>query len=136
MHVNLEPDPAAPGAARRALAAELSGCGVAGETIADVCLVLSELTTNAVLHAGSPFSVDVTLSDERVHIEVLDMSPELPRRVAATPTNGRGLAIVDQLATRWGSDRVGPGKVVWCDLPSRRADGPSAVGARPPLTTS
>jgi anti-sigma regulatory factor (Ser/Thr protein kinase) len=122
VHVNLEPDFTAPGQARRKLAAELTGSGVDRATIEDACLVLSELASNAVVHASSPFSVDVTVTDGCVHIEVIDLSPEPARRVPPTTSHGRGLAIVDELAIRWGSDRAGRGKVVWCDLPTRRRD--------------
>jgi anti-sigma regulatory factor (Ser/Thr protein kinase) len=134
VHVNLEPDPTAPGDARRELAAELRSSGVDRATIEDACLVLSELTTNAVLHAASPFSVDVTVDDGCVHIEVIDLSPEPPRRVAPTTTHGRGLAIVDEIALRWGSDPAGRGKVVWCDLPARRTDPAPGASRRHPLT--
>ena len=135
MHVNLEPDPTAPGQARRRLVAELRSSGVDPETIDDACLLLSELTTNAVLHAGSPFSVDVTVNSGRVHLEVIDLSPDPPRRVPPTTTHRPGLAIVEEIALHWGSDPAGGGKVVCCDLPARRREPASGASRRQPLTT-
>lgn len=82
-------------------------------------LVVSELVTNAVLHAG-PGGVDlsVTLTDTAVRIEVVDASPSLP--VARPPTddrtNGRGLLLVDAVAGSWGAELGRDGKRVWAVL--------------------
>lgn len=80
-------------------------------------LLTSELATNAVLHARTPFRLSV-LFDEAVTIEVTDGSNELPRVEEADidGDRGRGLLLVSRLASDWGS-RVEPdGKTVWFSL--------------------
>lgn len=80
-------------------------------------LLTSELATNAVLHARTPFRVSVVLDGE-VTIEVTDGSEELPR-LEAVPVDGdrgRGLLLVSRLASRWGSRLEDGGKTVWFTL--------------------
>lgn len=88
----------------------------------DVLLLVSEIVTNACLHAGGPQELVLRHADGRLRVEVSDGSPELPRsgtpRPAALP-GGHGLMVVDRLATAWGfvarPDGV-PGKVVWLEV--------------------
>jgi len=49
---------------------------------------------------------------------VLDHSPVLPASRAVSPTaiSGRGLGLIARLARRWGTDRLGAGKVIWVEL--------------------
>lgn len=84
-----------------------------------LALVVSELASNAVLHAGTPFTVRVWRGPDRVRVEVLDRSDRLPTPRDHDPTavSGRGLAIVGTLADRWGVEVVGDGKCVWAELP-------------------
>lgn len=84
-------------------------------------IVISELLTNAVLHARRD-SVRVTvtrLSDERAQVAVVDLSrkqPE-PRPAGSEEESGRGLEIVDVLSGgRWGVEPVPWGKRVWAEL--------------------
>lgn len=78
-------------------------------------LLVSELVTNAVLHAGSGVHLRLLSSGETVRVEVGDQSEVLPapRTYSADATTGRGLALVDMLATAWGAELRAPGKVVW-----------------------
>lgn len=82
-------------------------------------LVLSELATNAVLHAGTPFFVRVHHDGRSVRVEVEDASPALPDLAGESAMSGRGLRIVDAPATNWGSQRKAGGKVVWAELKPR-----------------
>ena len=84
---------------------------------ADVVLVASELATNAVVHAGTPFEVALTL-DGSLRVEVSDDDPTLPRPrlVSASETAGRGLHIVGELARRWGARPTDTGKTVWAEF--------------------
>ncbi|MFD9422324.1 MULTISPECIES: ATP-binding protein [unclassified Streptomyces] len=114
------------GDARRLVALALDVWGL--DEIRDAAeLVVSELMTNAVLHAARD-SVRVTvthLGEGRVQVVVTDMSKELPTyRVAdADQKSGRGLGIVDALSVgRWGVAPVRWGKRVWAVL------GPVEVG--------
>jgi len=81
-------------------------------------LLVSELVTNAVLHARTDISVVVTLLRGGVRVEVHDRSTAAPvvRHYEDEAMTGRGLALVDQLAARWGVDRRGDGKSVWFEL--------------------
>ncbi len=82
--------------------------------------LLTEVVTNAVLHART--SVRVVLQyDEasgRIRCEVSDGSPVMPRvrRHSIEATTGRGLRLLEQVATTWGTNRVGQGKTVWFEV--------------------
>jgi anti-sigma regulatory factor (Ser/Thr protein kinase) len=83
-------------------------------------LLIGELATNAVLHAGDGgFTVTVrVLDDGCVRLEVGDSSARPPRLrdYGATSTTGRGVALVAQLSRDWGVRPAGDGKVVWCEI--------------------
>ena len=85
----------------------------------EVCVLLtSELVTNAVLYARSDVVLRVLLDPAVVRISVHDdstVSPE-PRSPADEDTSGRGLALVDVLASSWGVTRNGQGKEVWFEV--------------------
>jgi hypothetical protein len=86
---------------------------------ADAALVVTELATNAVLHAGSAFSVSLTLSGSAIRISVGDTLPLGPAGVGQelAATSGHGLGVVAAIATRWGVETVPSGKAVWAELP-------------------
>jgi len=91
----------------------------ATDLVPDVELAVTELVTNALLHAGSPVMLRLLPILDGVRVEVQDSSPVAPVRaqVSSEAMTGRGLALVDALAPRWGVDRVpGGGKVVWCEV--------------------
>lgn len=79
-------------------------------------LVLSELATNAVLHAGTRFTVALGLDDSGVlRLEVTDGSARVPRQrhYGLDATTGRGLGLVGSLSSDWGVQREGAGKTIW-----------------------
>lgn len=84
----------------------------------DLTLALSELATNAVRHAQTPFEV-VVETNGHIRIEVEDHSTDAPVPTAPSDEGGRGLSIVDQLCDRWGVHIAREKKCVWCerDLP-------------------
>ena len=90
-----------------------------GQLAADTALVVTELATNAVLHAGSAFSVSLTLSGGAIRISVGDTLPLGPGAVdqQLTAASGHGLGVVAAMATRWGVETVPTGKAVWAELP-------------------
>src|SRR5829696_6108813 len=118
----LHNDHAAPGEARRCLAAMLRTDHVEAEVMDTALLVVSELVTNAVLHGRSTVRVEAVTDHDLLHLEVTDDSSTAPRRRRANVESdgGWGLHLVDVLTTDWG---FGPredghsGKVVWVDLP-------------------
>jgi serine/threonine-protein kinase RsbW len=84
-------------------------------------LLAGELLANAVIHGPRAGRIWVEASREgsRVRVAVRDESSALPRRTEASPTalGGRGVALVDALATRWGVEQHdGTGKTVWFTL--------------------
>ncbi len=103
--------------ARRFVCRTLSGWGVADLEWAAVALV-SELATNAVLHAGTEFAVGLALEDERLRLEVKDGSPMPPvvRHYGRDSTTGRGLRLVVELSEQWGVEPGKSAKTVWCVL--------------------
>jgi anti-sigma regulatory factor (Ser/Thr protein kinase) len=100
-----------------------------------VGLLVSELATNAVIYAGTPFSVDVWCGDDGVVVTVADDgrgTPEVRAVPEPTDPHGRGLLIVSQLADEWGVDPsfTGQGKTVWFRLdPVRGGSGPQRPAA-------
>lgn len=101
--------------ARRFVASSLPGIGEEAE--AEATLIVTELAANAVVHAGSRFSVRLGIAHRQLWIAVQD-GAGLPAPLAPTP--GRGLGLVAALAERWGCERLGRGKVVWASLPLTR----------------
>jgi PAS domain S-box-containing protein len=78
-------------------------------------LLVSELVTNALLHAGTTIDVVAGLEQEGLLVEVADGSLHLPvpRRYATTSGTGRGLRMLEQLVDDWGVRRHHDGKTVW-----------------------
>src|SRR5450755_277007 len=75
--------------------------------------------------AGSEFTLRLRRGQEAIWVEVFDTDLRLPRIRAAGESDegGRGLYLVDQLATRWGSRPTKDGKAVWFELPIRSGSG-------------
>lgn len=108
----------APRRARHTCVAALREWGYEETLVEDAALVLSELATNAVCHAGSPFWMVVSMADSRLRIAVRDMRPLATAASGGvfTPQTGHGLGLIDAVAARWGVERVPDGKVVWAEL--------------------
>jgi hypothetical protein len=112
-----------PGRARRLVAAALEQCGHDEILVGDAALVLSELASNAVLHAGSPFSVAVRTKDSTLRIAVSDSTPLLAgSRDGLIPRPTHGLSLVQALCCCWGVEGTAGGKVVWAELSYRTAN--------------
>jgi len=90
-----------------------------GELFDVVGLLTSELVTNAILHAQSEIELSVSMTPDAIRIDVADHILALPNpRIAAEEdTSGRGLGLVEALATSWGVDERPGGKSVWFELP-------------------
>jgi anti-sigma regulatory factor (Ser/Thr protein kinase) len=110
-----EPELQSVGDARR-FAVEVAGRWGVAE--GDIALVVGELAANAVRHGHTPFTVCLR-RDQRVAIEVSDLGATVVqgRPGAMEDQSGRGLQIVDRLASDWGI-RPFPtgGKLVWATL--------------------
>lgn len=116
----------APHEARQAARRVLEQWSLPSAVVEDTVLAVSELVTNAVLHARSPSILELELGQTRdwLRFSVADASrvPPLARLAGTTDEGGRGLAILAALSDRWGIEQYGPGKRVWCEVdlgPSR-----------------
>jgi anti-sigma regulatory factor (Ser/Thr protein kinase) len=105
--------------ARRLVATQLDSWELS-ELADDARLVVSELLTNAALHAKPPVRLRLVLIPKGVRIEVSDGSRELPLLMRAGPDvmTGRGWSLVQALAHDWGAEQsaAGDGKVVWVTM--------------------
>jgi hypothetical protein len=107
-------------AARHVMTAALEQSG-SPQLTDDAALVVTELATNAVVHAHSGFRVTLALQQDVIRISVHDDQP-LPAvdgtdAIAVLPAKPlHGLGAVAALATRWGAEPTGSGKHVWAEL--------------------
>jgi anti-sigma regulatory factor (Ser/Thr protein kinase) len=104
------------GVARRELRHWLHELGYAPAE--DAALVLSELVTNAIVHAHAGCTIEMKHDDHCLRLEVRDPSPTPPVIGAAHPHDigGRGLHIVEAIANAWGWEPTIDGKTVWANL--------------------
>jgi anti-sigma regulatory factor (Ser/Thr protein kinase) len=88
------------------------------EAIEVAALLVTELVSNAVLHAQTDIVLVVDVAPGRVVLRVRDGSDATPvqRGYGTDAATGRGIALVEALATAWGVDRSGDGKEVWCRI--------------------
>lgn len=106
----------------------------AGGPCDDLQLCVSELVTNVLRHVGEgvPVAVRVVPGERRTRLEVTDPDPRVLPVLRAGPAvdeeGGRGLALLDAVALRWGVDQGPADKTVWCELAEGLPDGcaPSA----------
>lgn len=121
-------------AARRARAfvRETVGPHVPEDLLDDLLVVVSELVTNAVMHAGTASELEVRLApDGSVELRVSDGDTRTPVRrtlVGGLAAQGRGLVLLGALAHEWGIDERTGGKTVWAVLRSATDE----QGARKP----
>ncbi|HEY0700921.1 MAG TPA: ATP-binding protein, partial [Micromonospora sp.] len=109
--------------ARRMVRSVLESAGLAGP-VADAVLLTSEVCENAVLHAGTPFELDISLAGGALTVAVTDhgSAPLERRRVepavagSRAATHGRGLLLVDEIAAAWGTRHSRSGRQVWFTL--------------------
>jgi two-component sensor histidine kinase len=113
----------------------LAGLALAEATRENLALVVTELVTNVVRHAGlsasDTFSVQLTNSDRGLRLAVHDGGRGFPAEEQAQSddllgTGGRGLVIVAALSDAWGVDSDEDGCTVWCEMP---ASWPAESGA-------
>lgn len=132
--MRLPPDARSPARARRMLqdalreaetAAAAAGAGPVDALADTVVLLASELCENAVLHAGTEFEVELVVTPAEITVSVTDRGQgalELhlakPRRqYGRAATHGRGLELVQRLATTWGTRHESDGRhVIWFSI--------------------
>ena len=114
--VTLPPDTKSPWRARRFVAETLSEDTAKVSDV--VSLLVSEIVTNAVLHARTEVRVSIERGEDTIRVEIADECVSGPnvRHFTRHATTGRGLQLVDELSDRWGSEPREGGKVVWFEL--------------------
>jgi anti-sigma regulatory factor (Ser/Thr protein kinase) len=145
--VHLPCVPASVGLARRALSDELRAAGVFDSAVSDAVLVISELLSNAILHAyplpGERLAVTWAVDGSSVEVAVSDGGgATIPHAGHPSPSSvsGRGLSIVEHLCLTWGVRADDLGLTVWAVLAAPRHNGFKARGDGPgpadrPLTS-
>jgi len=110
----LDPSPSSAAEARRLVREAVTSVGRA-DLLEVGELLLSEVVTNAVVHAGTPVEVEVTVGPDGLRAEVSDGSRRLPavRTQGTLAGTGRGLHMLEQLVDSWGVQVRGAGKTVW-----------------------
>lgn len=105
--------------ARTALRELLDNADVDRDTRETAVLLATELVTNAVEHGHGDAYLDASVDAQTIRLEVTDASTVVPRPnagVGRLDERGRGLLLIDALASRWGVLPRPNGKTVWCEL--------------------
>jgi anti-sigma regulatory factor (Ser/Thr protein kinase) len=118
LELALPAEPSSAAAARHSLAAYCRDHGVPTQLTDDALLVISELVTNAVLHAGTPTMAWAEYEPGSITVAVVDGSSSLPALLAPSERreSGRGVAIIDELGATWGLIRTSLGKIIWVNI--------------------
>lgn len=116
--LELRADPSAARCARAWLREQFAAVSLPVQVSQTLELLTTELVTNAVRYGGEPIELRLRRAAGWVRVSVSDGGPGTPqvRHVPPTATGGRGVALVDTLARRWGSETAGAGKTVWFEL--------------------
>ncbi|QGN49483.1 SpoIIE family protein phosphatase [Micromonospora sp. WMMD558] len=112
-------EPTAPSRVRHWMTAQLTEWQVPESVIGAAVLCTSELTTNALLHAGTAARVEIDLSPERLLVSVADSGTRGTVTRAQTDTlssRGRGLGLIEELSDAWGTDPTVRGSTVWFEI--------------------
>lgn len=105
-------------AARYWLTDTLTAWSIGGEQLDDAVLILSELFTNAVVHAAGDgcSTLAAAMWHGHLRITVSDPDPDVRQALDDDDEHGRGLELVRALSLRHGTDRGSAGKVSWAEL--------------------
>lgn len=97
---------------------ELASWGVSDDVVETVRLLVSEVVSNAVLHARTPFAVDIEGDDVAIRVAVVDRDSRtlIRRNHRVDAATGRGLVLLDELSTAWGVEPSTDGKRVWFEV--------------------
>ncbi|HVE98951.1 MAG TPA: ATP-binding protein [Mycobacteriales bacterium] len=117
--MELDITPRSVGLARRFALATCAEWGIDADRADDVAVVVSELVTNAIVHAESRSMLRMRLGPASLRLEVVDHGPGAPdpQHASNDDEHGRGLLIVAAYADAWGISPDGNGKIVWAELP-------------------
>ncbi len=115
--LRLPAHPSSVGKGRRVVTSMLNQAG-RPELAESAELLVSEVLTNALVHAGTTIGLSASVLDAGVRVEVSDGSPTMPvnRGYTTLAATGRGLNLVMHMADRWGVEKVAGGKKVWFEI--------------------
>ena len=121
LSVPLRVDPSSPTLAR-SHAVALVAPWASDDFAADTGLLVTELVANAVMHGEAPIHLEIIVHRTFICVEVSDGSFVQPvmRPIGRESASGRGLRLVDAIATSWGTRPRLDGKVVWFELYGHR----------------
>jgi anti-sigma regulatory factor (Ser/Thr protein kinase) len=108
-----------PSRVRQWMRARLREWSVPDPVIGAAILCTSELTTNALLHAGTPAQVHIDLSTQRLLVSVADTGTRgsvTPTKADTMSSRGRGLGLIEELSDAWGTDPSVRGATVWFEI--------------------
>jgi anti-sigma regulatory factor (Ser/Thr protein kinase) len=127
LELALPADPSSAGAARHSLAGYCEELEVPDDLTDDALMAISELVTNAVLHADTPTIAWAEYRAGSITLAVVDGSADLPALLAPSQSreDGRGMAIIDELGATWGLIKTSLGKIVWVNIRQRVQPSPS-----------
>ncbi|WP_329106364.1 SpoIIE family protein phosphatase [Micromonospora sp. NBC_01699] len=136
--VRLPADRRTPAAARAIVRSVLAEAKL-DELLNEALLLTTELSTNAVEHAGTELDIEVVADESGLTVTVSDFAVGPLEKVTARPKNdltdisevserGRGLLLVDHFASRWGTTHLPTGKGVWFRLDRKSAPAPTSGG--------
>ena len=132
--VTLPPDGRSASVARRLVERAVATAALP-DLIDEALLLVTEVVTNAVVHAGTELELEITTEGDRLRVEVSDRSagalPVVREAPSETREGGRGIFLLDALATEWGTRHFGSGKSVWFQLGPPRADAPRRAPREP-----
>ena len=129
--LRLPGEPVAPGLAREFLRVTLREWGVEEETLEAAELCVSELVTNAVIHTGTAAELTAQLDPEFLMVLVRDGGTSGSVQLSADPDDplmisGRGLGLVDAVATAWAAEESADGTTVWFEIEREAAEAATA----------
>jgi anti-sigma regulatory factor (Ser/Thr protein kinase) len=104
--------------ARRVVSGVCDEVGLPREFCETTALLISEAVTNAVVHGRSEVRLAIDAGPGGMRVEVGDDNSRLPTRRLqdVNALDGRGMALLDALASDWGTQPQPPGKIVWFEL--------------------
>jgi serine phosphatase RsbU (regulator of sigma subunit)/anti-sigma regulatory factor (Ser/Thr protein kinase) len=112
-------EPTGPSRVRQWMTTRLREWSVPDQVIGSAILCTSELTTNALLHAGTPAQVHIDLNAERLLVSVADTGTRgsvIRAHTDAMSSRGRGLSLIEELSDSWGTDPSVRGSTVWFEI--------------------
>lgn len=108
---DFRPDPRSARAVRRFVTEALTGSTQPD----DIVLTASELASNVIRHADTPYTVRLELRENLVRLEISDGSSIIPAVEDLTDSQ-RGLRIVTATSDKWGIERNDNGKTIWAEF--------------------